>query len=57
MAVGLGAVHEGWTAFEPDEGRKVRAGKLDECLDIYAGLLAGAEAPGFRRAARGSALG
>jgi alkanesulfonate monooxygenase SsuD/methylene tetrahydromethanopterin reductase-like flavin-dependent oxidoreductase (luciferase family) len=41
MAVGLGAVHEGWTAFEPDEGRKVRAGKLDECLDIYAGLLAG----------------
>jgi hypothetical protein len=41
MAVGLGAVSEGWTAFEPDEGRKVRVGRLDECLDIYAGLLAG----------------
>jgi alkanesulfonate monooxygenase SsuD/methylene tetrahydromethanopterin reductase-like flavin-dependent oxidoreductase (luciferase family) len=41
MAVGLGAVHEGWTAFEPDEGRQVRARRLDECLDIYAGLLGG----------------
>jgi alkanesulfonate monooxygenase SsuD/methylene tetrahydromethanopterin reductase-like flavin-dependent oxidoreductase (luciferase family) len=41
ISVGLGAVHDGWTAFEPDEGRRVRAEKLDECLDIYAGLLAG----------------
>lgn len=41
LSVGLGAVHPGWTAFEPDEGRRVRAEKLDECLDIYAGLLAG----------------
>ncbi|HEY2266102.1 MAG TPA: LLM class flavin-dependent oxidoreductase [Streptosporangiaceae bacterium] len=41
MSVGLGAVHDGWTAFEADEGRRVRAGKLDECLAIYAGLLAG----------------
>ena len=41
MAVGLGAVHAGWTAFEADEGRRARAEKLDECLDIYAGLLAG----------------
>jgi alkanesulfonate monooxygenase SsuD/methylene tetrahydromethanopterin reductase-like flavin-dependent oxidoreductase (luciferase family) len=41
MSVGLGAVHPGWTAFEADEGRRVRAEKLDECLDIYAGLLAG----------------
>lgn len=41
LSVGLGAVHAGWTAFEVDEGRKVRREKLDECLDIYAGLLAG----------------
>jgi alkanesulfonate monooxygenase SsuD/methylene tetrahydromethanopterin reductase-like flavin-dependent oxidoreductase (luciferase family) len=41
MSVALGAVHDGWTAFEADEGRRVRAGKLDECLAIYAGLLGG----------------
>lgn len=41
MSVGLGALHEGWTAFEPDEGRGVRARKLDECLAVYAGLLGG----------------
>ncbi len=41
MSVGLGALHEGWTAFEPDEGRAVRARKLDESLAVYAGLLAG----------------
>jgi alkanesulfonate monooxygenase SsuD/methylene tetrahydromethanopterin reductase-like flavin-dependent oxidoreductase (luciferase family) len=41
MSVGLGAPHEGWTAFEPDEGRRVRAGKLDECLAIYDGLMRG----------------
>jgi alkanesulfonate monooxygenase SsuD/methylene tetrahydromethanopterin reductase-like flavin-dependent oxidoreductase (luciferase family) len=41
MSVALGAVHDGWTAFEADEGRRVRAEKLDECLAIYAGLLAG----------------
>lgn len=41
MSVGLGALHEGWTAFEPDEGRRVRAQKLDECLDIYDGLMRG----------------
>src|SRR3954453_22316712 len=39
MSVGLGAVHPGWTAFEPDEGRAVRARKLDECLAVFAGLL------------------
>jgi alkanesulfonate monooxygenase SsuD/methylene tetrahydromethanopterin reductase-like flavin-dependent oxidoreductase (luciferase family) len=38
VSAGLGAVHDGWTAFEPDEGRRVRAEKLDECLDVYAGL-------------------
>ncbi len=39
MSVGLGALHSGWLAYEPDEGRAVRAKKLDECLDVYAGLL------------------
>lgn len=41
VSAGLGAVHGGWTAFEPDEGRRVRAEKLDECLDVYAGLMRG----------------
>jgi alkanesulfonate monooxygenase SsuD/methylene tetrahydromethanopterin reductase-like flavin-dependent oxidoreductase (luciferase family) len=41
LAVGLGALHPGWTAFERDEGRKVRAEKLDEGLAIYDGLMRG----------------
>jgi alkanesulfonate monooxygenase SsuD/methylene tetrahydromethanopterin reductase-like flavin-dependent oxidoreductase (luciferase family) len=41
MGAGLGALHEGWLAFEADEGRKVRAEKLDEVLAIYDGLLRG----------------
>jgi hypothetical protein len=41
MAVGLGALHDGWLAFEADEGRRVRAERLDECLAIYAGLMHG----------------
>jgi alkanesulfonate monooxygenase SsuD/methylene tetrahydromethanopterin reductase-like flavin-dependent oxidoreductase (luciferase family) len=41
MTVGLGALHEGWTRFEPDEGRRVRAQKLDESLAVWAGLLSG----------------
>jgi alkanesulfonate monooxygenase SsuD/methylene tetrahydromethanopterin reductase-like flavin-dependent oxidoreductase (luciferase family) len=41
MGVGLGAIHEGWTAFEADEGRRIRAEKLDECLAIYDGLMRG----------------
>jgi alkanesulfonate monooxygenase SsuD/methylene tetrahydromethanopterin reductase-like flavin-dependent oxidoreductase (luciferase family) len=41
LTVGLGAVHEGWTAFEPDEGRRARAEKLDECLAVYDGLMRG----------------
>src|SRR3984957_8838909 len=41
MSVGLGALHEGWTAFEADEGRRARAEKLDECLAIYDGLMRG----------------
>jgi alkanesulfonate monooxygenase SsuD/methylene tetrahydromethanopterin reductase-like flavin-dependent oxidoreductase (luciferase family) len=39
MSVGLGALTDGWTAFEADEGRAARAEKLDECLAIYDGLL------------------
>jgi alkanesulfonate monooxygenase SsuD/methylene tetrahydromethanopterin reductase-like flavin-dependent oxidoreductase (luciferase family) len=41
LGAGLGALHDGWLAFEADEGRKVRAEKLDEALAIYAGLMAG----------------
>lgn len=41
LGAGLGALHEGWTAYEADEGRKVRAEKLDEGLAVYAGLLDG----------------
>src|SRR6478672_4327202 len=41
MTVGLGALHPGWLAFEADEGRAVRARKLDECLAVYAGLTRG----------------
>ncbi len=41
LGAGLGALHEGWTAFEADEGRKVRAQKLDEALAIYDGLMKG----------------
>lgn len=41
LSAGLGALHDGWTAFEADEGRRVRAQKVDECLAIYAGLMQG----------------
>jgi alkanesulfonate monooxygenase SsuD/methylene tetrahydromethanopterin reductase-like flavin-dependent oxidoreductase (luciferase family) len=41
LGAGLGACHDGWLAFEVDEGRKLRAEKLDEALAIYAGLMAG----------------
>jgi alkanesulfonate monooxygenase SsuD/methylene tetrahydromethanopterin reductase-like flavin-dependent oxidoreductase (luciferase family) len=41
MCVGLGALHGNWLAFEPDEGRRVRAKRLDECLEVYAGLMRG----------------
>lgn len=41
LSAGLGALHDGWLAFEPDEGRKTRAEKVDECLAVYAGLMAG----------------
>jgi alkanesulfonate monooxygenase SsuD/methylene tetrahydromethanopterin reductase-like flavin-dependent oxidoreductase (luciferase family) len=41
MGVGLGALNGNWTAFEDDEGRRVRAEKLDECLAVYDGLMRG----------------
>lgn len=41
LGVGLGALNGNWLAFEPDEGRAARARKLDECLTVFAGLLAG----------------
>lgn len=41
VGAGLGALHDGWTAFEADEGRRVRAEKLDEGLAVYAGLMRG----------------
>ena len=41
LGVGLGALHGNWLAFEPDEGRAVRAAKLDEVLAVYAGLMGG----------------
>jgi len=41
MGAGLGALHEGWLAFEADEGRRVRAQKVDECLAVFAGLMGG----------------
>ncbi|HWH01504.1 MAG TPA: LLM class flavin-dependent oxidoreductase, partial [Pilimelia sp.] len=41
LSVGLGAVHDGWLAFEPDPGRRVRAELLDEGLAVLTGLWAG----------------
>ncbi len=41
LGVGLGTLHGNWLAFERDEGRAVRARRLDEVLDVYAGLMAG----------------
>ncbi len=41
LGVGLGALHDNWLAFEPDEGRAVRARRLDEGLAVYAGLMGG----------------
>lgn len=41
LGAGLGALHGNWLAFEEDEGRAVRAARLDENLEVYAGLLGG----------------
>ncbi len=41
LGAGLGALHDGWTAFERDEGRATRVKKLEEGLAIYDGLMHG----------------
>src|SRR5882757_2138338 len=41
LGAGLGALHEGWLAFERDEGRRTRVEQLEESLAIYAGLMRG----------------
>jgi alkanesulfonate monooxygenase SsuD/methylene tetrahydromethanopterin reductase-like flavin-dependent oxidoreductase (luciferase family) len=41
LSVGLGAVHAGGRAFEPDPGRRTRAELLDEGLEVLAGLWGG----------------
>lgn len=39
LGAGLGAVNANWLSFEADEGRAVRARRVDEGLAVYAGLL------------------
>ncbi|QCH23566.1 LLM class flavin-dependent oxidoreductase [Mycobacteroides salmoniphilum] len=41
LSVGMGALHDNWLAFERDQGRKARAGLLDEGLDVLFGLWEG----------------
>jgi alkanesulfonate monooxygenase SsuD/methylene tetrahydromethanopterin reductase-like flavin-dependent oxidoreductase (luciferase family) len=41
LAVGLGALHPGWVAFEGESSRRERAVLLDECLAVYDGLMRG----------------
>lgn len=41
LGAGLGTLHDGWTAFERDEGRATRVKKLEEGLAIYDGLMRG----------------
>ncbi len=41
LAVGLGALHPGWVAFEGESTRRERALLLDECLAVYDGLMRG----------------
>ena len=41
LSVGMGAVHDGWTTFERDEGKRTRAEKLDEGWDLLNGLWSG----------------
>lgn len=41
LGAGLGALHDGWLAFEQDQGRATRVELLEECLAVYAGLMRG----------------
>ena len=41
LGVGLGALNGNWLAFEPDEGRRARAHRLDESLAVFVGLMNG----------------
>ncbi|KNX36609.1 LLM class flavin-dependent oxidoreductase [Luteipulveratus halotolerans] len=41
LGVGLGALNSNWTTFEGEESRRVRARKLDECLEVFAHLTSG----------------
>ena len=41
MSAGLGALHPGWTAFEPATSRKDRVELLEEGLAVYDGLMRG----------------
>lgn len=41
LGTGMGALTPNWIAFEPDEGRRVRAEKFDEGLDVLFGLWQG----------------
>lgn len=41
LGVGLGAPNSNWTAFEADDGRKTRAGHVDEGLELFAKLCSG----------------
>jgi alkanesulfonate monooxygenase SsuD/methylene tetrahydromethanopterin reductase-like flavin-dependent oxidoreductase (luciferase family) len=41
LGAGLGALHDGWLAFEPDQGRRTRVELLEECLAVYDGLMRG----------------
>lgn len=41
LTVGLGALHEGWLAFEPETTQAERAALLDEGLAVYDGLMRG----------------
>ena len=50
LGVGLGAVNANWLSFEADEGRAVRARRVDEGLEVYAGLL-GTPPGGFTHSA------
>lgn len=39
LGVGLGAINANWLSFEADPGRAERARRVDEGLEVYAGLL------------------